>query len=100
MTNSQNSADSLWCRIRRNIQCKSDREFLDLLRKHRYSHIRPTVQELRSLEVGEGVSSGQIKLSAQIRTLSLYSKEIGKNSKYRGPREFFNLSNDGSNSEF
>jgi hypothetical protein len=53
------------------------------------------VQELRSLEVGEGVSSGQIRLSTQIWTLSLYPKEIGKNSKYKGPREFYNLSNDG-----
>jgi hypothetical protein len=65
MTISQNSADWIQYRIKRNIQCKSDREFGDLSRKYKYTLIRPTVQELQSLEIEEGVSSGQIKLSDQ-----------------------------------
>jgi hypothetical protein len=48
----QNSANWIQCKIRRNVQCKSDREFQDLSRKYKYALIRPTVQELRSLQVG------------------------------------------------
>jgi hypothetical protein len=99
-TISQNFAEWSWCRIRGKVQWKSDREFCDLSRKNKYACIRPTVQELRSLEFGEGVSSGQIKLYTQIWTLSLYPKEIGKNSTYKGPREFYKPSSDGWNSEF
>jgi hypothetical protein len=49
---SQNSADWIRCRIRRNVQYKSDRKFWDLSRKHKDTLIWPTVQELWSLQVG------------------------------------------------
>jgi hypothetical protein len=51
---SQNSADWIWCRIRRNVQCESDREFWGLSRKHKCTPIRPMVQELRSPKGGGG----------------------------------------------
>jgi hypothetical protein len=51
-TISQNSADWKWCRIRKNVQYESDREFWDTYRKHKYVPIRLTVQELSSLKVG------------------------------------------------
>jgi hypothetical protein len=50
-------------------------------------------QELRSLEVGEGVSSGQIKLSGQFWTLRPVPNEIWKDSDYEDPRNFYSLSN-------
>jgi hypothetical protein len=53
------------------------------------------VQELWSLNVGGGVSSGQIELSGQLRTLSPLPNEIWKNLEYQNPREFCNLSNGG-----
>jgi hypothetical protein len=83
----QNSANWMWCRIRINVQCRSDREFWDLFRKHKYTLIRPTVQELWSLKFGGGASSGQIELSGQIWTLRPLPKEFRKNSKYKNPRE-------------
>jgi hypothetical protein len=46
------------------------------------------------------INSGQIKLSGQVWTLRLLPKEIWKNSKHKDPREFYNLSNEGYNSEF
>jgi hypothetical protein len=97
---SQNSADWIRCRIRRKLQCKGDREFLDLFIKYKYTLIRPTVQELRSLKVGADVSSGQIRLSSQIWTVKPLLKEIWSKSEHKDPREFHNLSNDGYNSEF
>jgi hypothetical protein len=69
-TTSQNSTNLIRCGTSRNIQCKSDREFLDLSRKYKYTLIQLTVQELWSLKVGGGVSSGQIELSGQIWTWS------------------------------
>jgi hypothetical protein len=95
MTISQNPADWIRCRIRRNDQCQSYREFLELSRKHKYTLIRPTVQDLWSLKVGEGVSSGQIELSGQIWTLHPLPNESWGILKYQNPREFLNLSNDG-----
>jgi hypothetical protein len=80
-------------RIRRNAQYESDREFWDLSKKNKYTPIRPTVQELWSLKVGGGVSSGEVKLSGQIWTLSPLSKEFWENSEYQNHREFYNLSN-------
>jgi hypothetical protein len=44
------------------------------------------VQELWSLKVGEGVSSGQIELSAQIWTLSPLPNEFWGNLEYQNPR--------------
>jgi hypothetical protein len=41
------------------------------------------------------ISSGQTKLSGQVRTLRLLPKGIWKNSEYKDPREFYNLSNKG-----
>jgi hypothetical protein len=41
------------------------------------------------------ISSGQTKLSGQVRTLKLLPKGIWKNSEYKDPREFYNLSNKG-----
>jgi hypothetical protein len=41
------------------------------------------------------IDSGQIKLFAQILTLSPLSKEFWENSEYQNPRELHNLSNDG-----
>jgi hypothetical protein len=78
----QNSADWIRYRIRRNVQCKNDREFLDLFRKHKYTLIQSMVQELQSLEIGEGVSSGQIKLSGQIWNLSPLPNEFYVNPEY------------------
>jgi hypothetical protein len=97
MMTSQNSVDWIQCRIRRNVQCKSDREFWDVFRKHKYAIIRPTVQKLRSLEIGKGVSFffGQIKLSGQIWTLQPHLKEIWTKSEHKDPREFYKLSNEG-----
>jgi hypothetical protein len=92
---SQNSANWKRCRTRKRAQYKSDREFWDLSRKYKYALIWPTVQELSSLEVGEGVNFGQIKLSGPIWTLTLIPKEIWENSKYQNPRDFHNLPNDG-----
>jgi hypothetical protein len=100
MTITQNSAEWIRCRILRNVQGESDREFWDLSKKHKCNLIQPTVQELRSLKVGEGASSGQIKLSGQFWTLSLFSKEIWNNSAYKGSREFYNLSNVGKTQNF
>jgi hypothetical protein len=51
-TISQNPANWIWCRIRRNKQYKSGRQFWYPSRKHRYTLIRPTVQKLWSLQVG------------------------------------------------
>jgi hypothetical protein len=51
-TISQNLADWIWCRIRRNEQYESDRKFWDLCRKCKYTLIRPAVQELWSLQFG------------------------------------------------
>jgi hypothetical protein len=51
------------------------------------------VQELWSLKVGEGVSSGQIKLSEQIWTLRTLPNKLWGNLAYQNPREFGNLSN-------
>jgi hypothetical protein len=59
----QNSADGDWFRIKKSAQYGSDREFWVLSRKHKYTLIRPTVQELWPLKVGGGVRSGQIELS-------------------------------------
>jgi hypothetical protein len=50
-TISQNLADWIWGRIRRNEQYKSGRNFLYLSKKYRYTLIQSTVQELRSLQV-------------------------------------------------
>jgi hypothetical protein len=99
-TISQNFADWIRCRIRRNVQYKSDREFWDPSRKHNYALIRPTVQKLWSLKFVGGVSSGQIKLSRQLWTLSPLSNNFKENSEYQNPREFYNFSNGGYNSEF
>jgi hypothetical protein len=55
---SQNTADGKWCRIRKNAQHESDREFCDLSRKHKYAPIRPTVKELWLLKV-EGAAGNQ-----------------------------------------
>jgi hypothetical protein len=52
MTISQNSTDGVWYRIRKNTQYENDREFWDLFKKHKYTPILPTVQELWSLQVG------------------------------------------------
>jgi hypothetical protein len=41
------------------------------------------------------INSGQIKLSGQIWTLRPLREEIWKNSKYKDPRKFYNLSNEG-----
>jgi hypothetical protein len=49
------------------------------------------VQELRSLEVGKGVSSGQIKLFGQFWTLRPVANEIWKDSGYEDPRNFINF---------
>jgi hypothetical protein len=70
-TISQNSADWIRCRIRRNVQCKSDREFWDLSIKHKYALIRPTVQQLRSLQFGGAaeLSFGQTAAYRAIWTL-------------------------------
>jgi hypothetical protein len=46
------------------------------------------------------ISSGQAKSSGQFRTLRLLPKGIWKNSEYKDPEEFYNLSNEGYNSEF
>jgi hypothetical protein len=73
---SQNSADWERYRIRESAQYEIDREFRDLSRKHKYTLIQPTVQELWSLKVGGGVSSEQIELSRQIWTLSPLPNEI------------------------
>jgi hypothetical protein len=43
---------------------------------------------------------GQIKLSGQVWTLRPLPKVIWKNYEYKDPREFYNLSNEGQNSEF
>jgi hypothetical protein len=94
-TISQNSADWIWCRIRRSDQYKSDREFLDLSIKHKYALIQPTVQKLRSLKFGGGVSSEQIGLSGQIWTVKPLLKEIWSKSELKYHRKFYNLSNDG-----
>jgi hypothetical protein len=92
-TNSQNSADWDWYKIRESAQYESDREFWDLSRKYKYTLIRPTVQELWSLKVGGGVSSSQTELSEQIWTLSLLPNGSWGNLEYQNPREFCNLSN-------
>jgi hypothetical protein len=57
---SQNSVDWIRCRIKRNIQCKSGREFWYLSIKHKYTPIQPTVQELWSLKAG-GASANQFR---------------------------------------
>jgi hypothetical protein len=54
---SQNSTDRKWCRIRKNAEYKSDREFLVLSKKHKYILIRPTVQVLWSLQVGDAAEN-------------------------------------------
>jgi hypothetical protein len=41
------------------------------------------------------INSGQIKLSEQVWTLSPLPKEFWESSKYKIPREFYNLSNEG-----
>jgi hypothetical protein len=41
------------------------------------------------------ISSGQNKLSGQVWTLWPLTKNIGKDSEYKNPREFYNLSNEG-----
>jgi hypothetical protein len=53
------------------------------------------VQELWSLKVGEGVSSGQIELFGQLWTLSPLPNKIWGNLEHQNPIEFFNLSNGG-----
>jgi hypothetical protein len=90
---SQNSANGVWYKIRKNAQYESDREFWDLSRKQKYAPIQPTAQELWSLKFGGGVSSGQIKPSGQVWTLSPHSKEFWENPEYQIPREFYNISN-------
>jgi hypothetical protein len=72
---SQNSADWIRCRIMRNVQCKSDREIWYLSIKHKCALIRPTVQELQSLQVKRGVSSGQTAASWAIWTLDQMQNE-------------------------
>jgi hypothetical protein len=54
-----------------------------------------TVQELWSLKVGEGVSSGHIELPGQIYTLSPLPNGSWGNLEYQNPREFCKLSNGG-----
>jgi hypothetical protein len=51
------------------------------------------VQELGSLKVGEGVSSGPIELSGPLWTLSPVLSENWGNLGYKNPIEFRNLSN-------
>jgi hypothetical protein len=41
------------------------------------------------------ISSEQIKLSGQIWTLRPLPEAIWKNSEYKDPRKFYNLSNEG-----
>jgi hypothetical protein len=41
------------------------------------------------------INSEQIKLSGQIWTLRPLREEIWKNSKYKDPTKFYNLSNEG-----
>jgi hypothetical protein len=94
-TISQNSADWDWYRIKKNAQFGSDGEFWDLSRKHKYTLIRPTVQELWSLKVGGGVSSRQIELSGQLWTFGPLPNKIRKNLEYQNPKEIFKLSNGG-----
>jgi hypothetical protein len=53
------------------------------------------VQELLSLEFERGVSFGQIKLSGQIWSLRLLPMENWKSHEYKGPREFYRISNEG-----
>jgi hypothetical protein len=53
------------------------------------------VQELWSLKVEGGVSSGLLKLSGQIWTLTPLPNEIWGNLEYQNPREFCSLSNGG-----
>jgi hypothetical protein len=75
-----------------------DREFLDLFRKHKYALIRPTDQELWWLQVGGAAGnqfSEQIELAEQIQTLRLLPMENWKSHEYKGPREFYILSNEG-----
>jgi hypothetical protein len=62
--------------------------------------MRPTVQELWSLQVGEGIRSGQIKPSRQNGTLRPLATEFWKNHEHQIPREFYNLYNEWQNSEF
>jgi hypothetical protein len=57
------------------------------------------VQELRSLEIGEGVSSGHIKLSGQFWTLRPIPNKIRKDSNYEDHRKFYKLLNKGLNKE-
>jgi hypothetical protein len=59
------------------------------------SLIQPMVQELWSLKVGRGVSSGQIELSGPHWTLSPIPYEIWGILEYQNPRELFSLSNGG-----
>jgi hypothetical protein len=79
--------------MRKNTQYESDREFLYLSRKHKYILIRPTVQELWSLQVGVllEIGSRQMKLSVQTWTLRPLLKGVCKNSEYKIPREFYNF---------
>jgi hypothetical protein len=53
------------------------------------------VQELWSLKVGGGVSSGQIELSGPLWTLSPLPNEFWGNLEYQTPLEICNLSNGG-----
>jgi hypothetical protein len=50
------------------------------------------VQELWSLQVGEGIRSGQVRLSGQIGILRPLAMELWKNPEHKIPREFYNLS--------
>jgi hypothetical protein len=52
-------------------------------------------QELWSLEVGEGVSSAQIKLAGQFWIFRPVPNEIWKDSDHEDPRKFYILSNEG-----
>jgi hypothetical protein len=51
-------------------------------------------------EIGEGVSSGQIKLSGPLWTLSPLPYEFCGNIEYQTPREFLNFLTEGKTQNF
>jgi hypothetical protein len=53
------------------------------------------VQELWSLKVGGGVSSGQTELPGKLWTLSPTPSKSWGNLEYQNPRQFCNVSNSG-----
>jgi hypothetical protein len=91
----QTTADWDWYRIKKSAQYENDRDLRDLSIKYKYTLIRPTAQELWSVKVGGGASSGQIKLSGQLWTLSPLPNKFWGNLEYQNPIELCILSNSG-----